>query len=165
MLFCFIGENIFITFLADMLGLGALDLKVILEIFNIHSHSTTLWAGLHLLVTCMNVLKSSTIFLNNLAFACFTLELKCFKLLLSEPMHSSKCDSFISFAFFWAVLVLGSPWIKTLSAEKRITTFTLNWLEDNHGTNGTSKVVSLLTSFFITLDHVSQVESIFISNS
>ena len=61
MFFSVVGENVFVTFLADVLGLWTLDLEMILEVFIVQSHSATLWAGLHLLFACMNMLKGITI--------------------------------------------------------------------------------------------------------
>ena len=152
--FSVIGQNVFITFFTDVLCLWALDLEMILEVFTMYSHSTTLWAWLHLFLACVNVFKGSAILVNTWTFGSFAFELECLQLLLSEPMHSSKGDSFISFAFFWAMLVLGSPWIKAFSAEERIAALALDGLMDNHGANGTGKVVGLLTSFFVRLDHI-----------
>jgi len=58
-----------------VLGLGALDLGVVFEVFLMNAHAATLRACLELVFTCVNVSQSISIFVDLVAIRAFTLEL------------------------------------------------------------------------------------------
>lgn len=162
-MFAIIWGNIFFAVFADVLSLRALNLGVVFEVLAIDPHATTLRTSLELVLTCVNVSQSISVFVNFVTILAFAFELERFQFLFGKSMHGTEFNSFVSFALLGTMLVFAGPWLKTLLTEQGIASFALHWLVDHHGANGTCKEVGLFSLLSVTLKHVGQIKAIFIS--
>jgi hypothetical protein len=79
-------------------------------------------------------------------------------------MHSTKFNSFVSFALLGAMIVFARPWLKTLLTEQGIASFAFHWLVHHHGADCTCKEVGLFSLLFVALKHIGQIKAVFISD-
>jgi len=108
--------------------------------------------------------QSILIFIWLCAIRVTALELETLKFLFSESMNRTVFNWIIAFAFLWAMSVTLSPRFKAFFAKYSIATLALKGILDDHCADATWKEVSSFSLLPISLNHVTKVESILVSN-